>query len=66
MDTDQTTKLVVAVEKRPFIYDKTDPGYSNRNLLNAEWKKIAEEIGCDGKFKFISLLLYVSYLSSSS
>ncbi|RUS91301.1 hypothetical protein EGW08_000915 [Elysia chlorotica] len=47
MDTDQTTKLIVAVEKRPFLYDKTDPGYSNRNLLNAEWKKIAEEIGSD-------------------
>ena len=37
--------VIAAVKKRPCLYDKTLPNYSNRNCINAEWKKGGEEIG---------------------
>ncbi|GFR69661.1 transcription factor Adf-1 [Elysia marginata] len=46
MDCQQVEKLITAVEKRPSLYDKTCPSHSNRAYLNAEWKKIAKEVGC--------------------
>ncbi|KAK3804442.1 hypothetical protein RRG08_042202 [Elysia crispata] len=50
--------LISAVQKRPALYDKTDKNYSNRNYITTEWKKIAEEVGCNG------LLVTVCVLSS--
>ena len=41
--------LIVAVQKRPPLYDKRDDRYSNRIYITKQWKDIAEEIGIDGK-----------------
>ncbi|GFN87538.1 transcription factor adf-1 [Plakobranchus ocellatus] len=42
----ETEALIEAVEKRKCLYDKADENYSNRNFTSAEWKKVANEVGC--------------------
>ena len=52
MDVD---KLIVAVFKRPTIWDKRTKQYANRNLVDKAWKEISEEVGIEGK---LSLFYY--------
>ena len=57
-----TEALIVAVEKRKALYDKTEDNYSNRVYICKQWKEIADEIGIDGEFfrlfSFSSLSLF--------
>ena len=50
MGPEHVEALINAVEKRKSIYDKTSPEFSNRIYINNEWKKIAVEVGCRGKW----------------
>ena len=41
MDED---KLIIAVQRRPMIYDKEDKNYHNRDIISATWEGISKEV----------------------
>ena len=43
-------KVIVAVQLRTFIYDKSGRNHHNRDLITAAWGNIGMEIGADGIF----------------
>ena len=48
--------LISLVQERRAIYDPSDPGHRNSDVIAALWKDIATQMRRDGKFVFIDLL----------
>lgn len=44
--------LIIAVQKRPCIFDKSDPNYHNREYLRKSWDEISFEVNETSKFYF--------------
>lgn len=43
--------LIIAVQKRPCIYDKSDQYYHNREVLKKSWDEIAFEVSETSKIQ---------------
>lgn len=56
--------LIIAVQKRPCIYDKSDPKYHNREYLRKSWDEISFEVNETSKFIFLILVFKLIYLYS--
>lgn len=52
--------LIIAVQKRPCIYDKSDQHYHNREYLKKSWEEIAFEVSESSKL-FNDFLLKINW-----
>ncbi|GFO41420.1 hypothetical protein PoB_006792500 [Plakobranchus ocellatus] len=48
-DREFAEKLVIAVEKRPVLYQTSDPDHKDRSKIELLWAEIAAELNSTGK-----------------
>ena len=51
-------RLITAVSKYPFLYDKTAAQHKSSPDLNEAWRRVAHDIGEDGRL----LMINVNYI----
>lgn len=51
-DPDFNIHFVGVIEEHPCIYDHSISDYSNRNVINNTWEKIAKRVSDPGKYYF--------------
>ena len=65
LSTNMNDGLIELARNHPVLYDLSQPEYMDSSLKQHIWNDIGQEIKVDGKYFFISVVIYSSFLSNN-
>lgn len=55
-------KLITAIQNHTCLYNKQSLSYRKKSIKRNAWYKVAEDVGTDGKYYFLLLLVLLLFM----